>query len=609
MAREFAVEDKLKVGGLNDVVVEIVPDIITKIEIIEDNNAINRGSITYDHINHVFNFLTQGINRFTISPLGVTIIGDLNVTGSTTTVSATNLSLSDSEILLNEGESGPGITNPSKTAGILVDRGFTTSTVHNPASTGTGNLTYTANTIIRTIGDWGADGTIGGSFVRIFGSTSNDGEYTVLSVDSAIQITVVETLTPGGPESVTKVLVGNTKLTRPSWKYNDGSGKKWWEPSSNSPVIGSNPSFKTIGNIEIIDTTTADNSLVITGNGSLKLPRGTTSQRPTTTPITSQEPVSPALTGLIRFNTDLGKVEVREPAGWRVLVSNATGDETGITAVIEDTSPQLGGDLDILTQAITTSISNGNIVLTPNGTGEVRIGQTGIPGTVSAEDAIVINTSGQNLIIRGGNGNGTGNGGNVLIQGGSGATVGSIQLNSSIVLGANIISNMTIAGNILPNVTNTRNIGSALVRFSTMYATTFDGIATQARYADLAERYEADDIYESGTVVIFGGEKEVTTSYTETDCRVAGVVSTNPGLMLNSEAGSNDTHPYIALKGKVPCKIVGPVCKGDLIVTSNIPGHGMSAGHNAHQYTAFARAIENSNLTENETGIIMVAII
>lgn len=608
MAREFSVEDRLKVGGLNDVIVEIVPDIISKIEIIENNNVVNRGSITYDHINHVFNFLTQGINRFTISPLGVTIIGDLNVTGSTTTVSATNLTLSDSEILLNEGESGPGISNPTKTAGILIDRGFTTATVHNPASTGTGALTYTATTITRAIGDWGANGTIIGSFVRIFGSTSNDGEYVVTLVNSATTITVAEPLTPGGPETPTKVLIGNTKLERPSWKYNDTTGRKWWEPSSNSPIVGSDPPFKTIGNLEILDTTTANNSLVVVGNGALKLPRGTTSQRPTVTPITSQEPVSPSLNGMLRYNTQLDKLEVRESSGWRSLVSNTTGDETGISAVVEDPAPQLGGNLDVNNFSITSSAVNGSIYLTPNGSGEIVIGQAG-PGTINAADAGAPNTGGQNLILRGGNGNGTGLGGNVLIQGGTGSSVGSIQLNSSIVFGANVISNITIAGNILPNSTNTRNIGSASVRFSTMYATTFDGVATQARYADLAERYEADNIYEPGTVVIFGGEKEVTISYTETDCRVAGVVSTNPGLMLNSEAGNNDTHPYIALKGKVPCKIIGPVFKGDLIVTSNIPGYGMSAGHNAHQYTAFARSIENSNLSENETGIIMVAII
>jgi hypothetical protein len=101
--------------------------------------------------------------------------------------------------------------------------------------------------------------------------------------------------------------------------------------------------------------------------------------------------------------------------------------------------------------------------------------------------------------------------------------------------------------------------------------------ATQAYYADLAERYEADGIYDKGTVLVIGGEKEVTTTETYGDTRVAGIVSTNPAYMMNSEAGNDETHPYIALKGRVPCKVVGTINKGDLLVTSRYPGYAASA--------------------------------
>jgi hypothetical protein len=102
-------------------------------------------------------------------------------------------------------------------------------------------------------------------------------------------------------------------------------------------------------------------------------------------------------------------------------------------------------------------------------------------------------------------------------------------------------------------------------------------IASAARYADLAERYEADAVYESGTVLIIGGKKEVTITDKYADTRVAGVVSKNPAYMMNSEAGSDETHPYIALKGRVPCKVVGSINKGDLLVTSTYPGYAASA--------------------------------
>jgi hypothetical protein len=97
--------------------------------------------------------------------------------------------------------------------------------------------------------------------------------------------------------------------------------------------------------------------------------------------------------------------------------------------------------------------------------------------------------------------------------------------------------------------------------------------AAAALYADLAERYAADAIYEPGTVLVIGGSKEVTTTTKYADTRVAGIVSKNPAYMMNSGAGTDETHPYIALKGRVPCKVVGSILKGDLLVTSTRPGH------------------------------------
>lgn len=97
-------------------------------------------------------------------------------------------------------------------------------------------------------------------------------------------------------------------------------------------------------------------------------------------------------------------------------------------------------------------------------------------------------------------------------------------------------------------------------------------VASSALYADLAERYESDAVYESGTVVIIGGTAEVTVTSKRANTAVAGIVSKNPAYMMNSEAGSDLTHPYIALKGRVPCKVSGPIKKGELLVTSQRPG-------------------------------------
>ena len=103
-------------------------------------------------------------------------------------------------------------------------------------------------------------------------------------------------------------------------------------------------------------------------------------------------------------------------------------------------------------------------------------------------------------------------------------------------------------------------------------AGTFNGTATSAKYADLAERYAADAPYAEGTVVVFGGEAEVTASTSYAQRSVAGVVSTKPAVMMNAEAGNSQTHPFIALQGRVPVKVTGEVKKGDILVASNIAG-------------------------------------
>ena len=109
------------------------------------------------------------------------------------------------------------------------------------------------------------------------------------------------------------------------------------------------------------------------------------------------------------------------------------------------------------------------------------------------------------------------------------------------------------------------DIGSSGNTFGTVYATTFNGTATKAQYADLAENYLADASYEPGTVVEFGGSAEVTLAEDSTR-RVAGVVSTNPAHLMNSQL-TGDTVVAVALTGRVPCKVRGSIRKGDMMVS------------------------------------------
>ncbi len=156
----------------------------------------------------------------------------------------------------------------------------------------------------------------------------------------------------------------------------------------------------------------------------------------------------------------------------------------------------------------------------------------------------------------------------------------------------------TFAGATLSSITKggtdgSGDIGQSNNKFATVYATTFSGVSTTAKYADLAERYEADDVLEPGTVVCFGGAKEITACDHPNDHAVAGVISTDPAYMMNSDAGTDATHPYVALTGRVPVKVTGEVNKGDLLVASDVKGHAM-ANNNAKAGTIIGKALGSS---------------
>jgi hypothetical protein len=131
------------------------------------------------------------------------------------------------------------------------------------------------------------------------------------------------------------------------------------------------------------------------------------------------------------------------------------------------------------------------------------------------------------------------------------------------------------------------------------------GATFQATYADLAERYAADAEYTPGTVLIIGGIAEVTTTDRHGNTAVAGIVSTNPAYTLNETAGDNSTHPYVALKGRVPCKVTGSISKGDLLVTSYKTGYAERAHANDNPNAILGRALADF---DGDDGVIEVMI-
>ena len=130
--------------------------------------------------------------------------------------------------------------------------------------------------------------------------------------------------------------------------------------------------------------------------------------------------------------------------------------------------------------------------------------------------------------------------------------------------------------------------------------------ATQANYADLAEKYEADSYYEPGTIVEFGGEKEVTLTTETMSTKVAGVISTDPAYLMNNNLEATYV-AIIALQGRVPTKVVGPVGKGDMLVSA--PGGYATVCTSPAVGSVIGKSLENFTATEeNPTAIIEIAV-
>ncbi len=146
----------------------------------------------------------------------------------------------------------------------------------------------------------------------------------------------------------------------------------------------------------------------------------------------------------------------------------------------------------------------------------------------------------------------------------------------------NVVTSSIVATGNLPTSPGTIKGDWSLVGTSKLRAT---------YSADIAERYHADSEYSYGTVLIIGGENEVTTTGTYGDVRLAGIVSKDPAYIMNDGAGPNHTHPFIALKGRVFCKVIGTVNKGDLLTTSNLPGYAAVADSNVHPSAIIGKAL------------------
>jgi hypothetical protein len=314
-----------------------------------------------------------------------------------------------------------------------------------------------------------------------------------------------------------------------------------------------------------------------------------------------------------------------QTASFTGALGEITVDTTNKVVVVHD-GATLGGFPGVSTtasQTLTNKTLSGAIVtgtLTANG-GTGSSGQylesTGTGTRWSTVDATQIfsGTSSLAIISSGGNirANIAGATVGVFSTGGLDIT-GNINFSGNLVdTGALTIStgssgNLTLspAGVIVANkdlvngqANGVGNIGSATGYFNTVFAK-----ATSAQYADVAEQYLADADYPVGTVLIIGGDQEVTQSNMVGQTSIAGTVSENPGVLMNR--GLEGKHVVaVALLGRVPCRVIGPVNKGDLLMSSEISGVACKM-ENYAPGCVIGKALENYSTETEGTIEIMV---
>jgi len=249
-------------------------------------------------------------------------------------------------------------------------------------------------------------------------------------------------------------------------------------------------------------------------------------------------------------------------------------------------------------------ISSGNITSNGNVQGAYVLGNGAfLSGVITSVANINFGTSNVTVVSSGGNITvGVGGTGNVAVFSTAGVAItGNLSLTGNVTSNintSNLIASTGYFGNILNNNANgIGNIGNSSTYFNTVFAK-----ATSAQYADVAERYLADAHYPPGTVVVFGGDKEVTRSKLDADPRVAGVISTKPAFSMND--GLQGEHVVtVALLGRVPCAVRGPVEKGDLMV-STFDGYAR-AEDNPKTGAVIGKAVESF---DGDKGIIEVVV-
>jgi hypothetical protein len=331
------------------------------------------------------------------------------------------------------------------------------------------------------------------------------------------------------------------------------------------------------------------------GNGLMKVYTGTTWKTISSATSSSTAPTS-NVTGDLWYDTTNQQLNVWTGTAWLLVGPQFTagqGTTGAIAATITDNTSVTHTVIELYVNDDIVGIVSKDATFTP---------QTTIPGFTTVRPGITLATligsqvplfqgtatdaqslggvSASSFMRTDAN---TSTSGTLSVLNNTGLSVGASSSFRVSVSGTDVtLRNQTSGGNLYFGVNVAGNVSPTLTMFGANGA--ISGNQINANYADVAERFEADEVMLPGTVVELGGAAEITQVDTDLSENVFGVISTRAAYLMNSSAGSDATHPPVAMTGRVPVNVVGQVLKGDRLVSA---GNGQARAARAGEATAF----------------------
>ena len=349
-------------------------------------------------------------------------------------------------------------------------------------------------------------------------------------------------------------------------------------------------------------------------NNVMKVYNGTTFKVISAATASSSAPTS-NVAGDLWFDTTNQQLKVYNGSAF-ILVGPAStsgqGTSGAIVTTVQDTSLVDHVIVQLYVNNVIVAIVSKDATFTPGGagiTGFATVGpgiqlSTSVSGAVfggTASDADALDGLASTQFLRSDANDTTS--GTLGVLNDTGLTVGTDQdarISVTTATSAVTIANQTSNANLVFQV----NVAGTPTTAMTIFGANgvISGTQINANYADVAERFAADETYVPGTVVELGGTAEITRSVEELSENVFGVISTRAAYLMNSEAGTDETHPPIAMTGRVPVRVTGMIRKGDRLVSA---GNGLARAAQPGEATAFnviGRALEGR--TDTSEGIV-----